>query len=554
MGSPTTRLASEPASVAIRESRPEDHNSIADLLHRTFVAELGQHHDDGSGRHVDKFDAKNQYFLAEGDGELVGTIAVHGSPPFSVAARLPADVSMEDVAHRPLEVRLLCVAPGLRFSRIAFRLMAAVYRYAVAHGYLELWISGVTEQLPLYKKLGFEELGPPVAEGDSFFSPMRVKTDGLPAGLRREAMTEKLQPVEPRLLNLLPGPPRLHPEVQAAAGKPPIYHRNSEFLKLYRDVCDGLRAWQLPAFVGLFSGGGTLANDAVAQALLRLPSTSTMPGVILSAGEFGERLVKHAKAAGLRFEVLRAPWGSEWPLEKLQQLLLKRTPAWIWGVHLESSTGVLNPAAELLEMVDTDATAVCLDCASSLGAAEIPVGAAMVSSASGKSLEAVPGIAIVAANPATVTKVRIGSSSMNQPWPLALDLMEAWHCSDPPHTLGSQLLLPLATSLRHNCHPSRAAARFGRFDRFGEFIREQLRGCGLSITAPEQFASPTITSFEVPGGFTTMEFLQRSRAWGYELAGHSSYLRGRRLAQIATLGEYSESEMTDFFDALRFLS
>jgi aspartate aminotransferase-like enzyme/GNAT superfamily N-acetyltransferase len=554
MASPSSRLAADSHPVSIRESVPADREAISHLLHSTFVAELGQYEDDGSGHHVDKFDSKNTYFLAESDGKLIGAIAVHSSPPFSVEARLPEGVRMAEIADHPLEVRLLCVAPGMRFSRIAFRLMASSYRHAVAHGFRELWISGVSEQLALYKKLGFEELGPPVAAGDSFFSPMRVKTEGLPAGLRREAMTEKLQPVAPKLLNLLPGPARLRPEVQAAAAKDPIYHRSSEFQRLTQEVTEHLRDWQLPERIALLSGGGTLANDAVANALSRLPKCHDQPGVILTSGEFGDRLAKHASAAGLQFDLLQGGWGEPWPLDRLQELLEQRQPAWIWGVHLESSTGVLNPAAKLLEMVDRQQVAVCLDCASSLGGVEIPSGAAMVSSVSGKSLEAIPGIAIIAADPFWVSEMRHHAAQSTAPCPPGLDLLEAWQASEPPHTLASQLLLPLAISLRNACHPARAQQRLQQQADMGSHIREQLRSCGLKIVAAEQDASPTLTTFEAPTGFTTIEFLERTRAWGFQLAGQSSYLRRRRLAQIATLGEFSKEDLSSFFGALRFLT
>lgn len=554
MASPSSRLAADSHSVSIRESVPADREAISHLLHSTFVAELGQYKDDGSGHHVDKFDDKNTYFLAEDDGKLVGAIAVHGRAPFSVETRLPKGVSMAEIADHPLEVRLLCVAPGLRFSRIAFRLMAASYRHAVAHGFRELWISGVSEQLALYKKLGFEELGPPVADGDSFFSPMRIRAEGLPAGLRREAMTEKLQPVAPKLLNLLPGPARLRPEVQAAAAQDPIYHRSAEFMRLTQEISTNLRDWQLPERIALLSGGGTLANDAVANALGRLPKAQAQPGVILTSGEFGDRLARHAAAAGLQFDLLRGAWGEAWPLARLEELLQHRQPAWIWGVHLESSTGVLNPAAKLLEMVDRQQVAVCLDCASSLGGVEIPKGAAMVSSVSGKSLEAIPGIAVIAADPYWVSEMRHHANQSPRLSPPGLDLLEAWQASEPPHTLASQLLLPLAVSLRNACHPARAQQRFQQQRALGRHVREQLRSCGLRIVAAEQDASPTLTTFEAPGGFTTVEFLERSRAWGFQLAGQSSYLRRRRLAQIATLGEFSAKDLSAFFGALRFLT
>ncbi|MDP7062767.1 MAG: GNAT family N-acetyltransferase [Planctomycetota bacterium] len=554
MASPSSHLATGSRSVSIRESVPADRGAIAQLLHNTFVAELRQYQDNGSGHHIDKFDAKNTYFLAESEGKLVGAIAVHSQAPFSVAARLPEGVHMEEVADRPLEVRLLCVAPGLRFSRIAFRLMAASYRYALAHGFRELWISGVSAQIPLYKKLGFEELGPPVAAGDSFFSPMRVKTEGLPAALRREAMTEKLQPVAPKLLNLLPGPARLRPDVQEAAAKDPIYHRSAEFMRLSREVSQHLRDWGLPQRIALLSGGGTLANDAIANALRHLPKANAQPGVILTSGEFGDRLAQHASAAGLEFELLRGAWGETWPLDRLQELLANGQPAWIWGVHLESSTGVLNPASTLLEMVDCQQVAVCLDCASSLGGVEIPEGAAMVSSVSGKSLEAIPGIAVIAADPHWVNEIQHHAAQSSSLCPPGLDLLEAWQMSEPPHTLASQLLLPLAVSLRNACNPATATARLHKQAEIGRHVRAKLRSCGLRIVASEQDASPTLTTFEVPAGFTTTEFLERARAWGFQLAGQSCYLRRRRLAQIATLGNFSEQDLNAFFEALHFLS
>ncbi|MHC4380243.1 MAG: hypothetical protein ACYSU1_04025, partial [Planctomycetota bacterium] len=85
----------------------------------------------------------------------------------------------------------------------------------------------------------------------------------------------------------------------------------------------------------------------------------------------------------------------------------------------------------------------------------------------------------------------------------------------------------------------------------GTWIRRQLRSLGIRVLAEEDAASPVITTFEVPAGLTTMEFLSLARSWGFQLAGRSSYLRGRRLAQIATFGSYRREELVPFFDSWR---
>src|SRR5688500_581427 len=58
------------------------------LNYRTFVREIPQHSDPGSGRLVDKFHDKNHYFIALSGDQLIGMVSVHDCPPFSVSERL----------------------------------------------------------------------------------------------------------------------------------------------------------------------------------------------------------------------------------------------------------------------------------------------------------------------------------------------------------------------------------------------------------------------------------------------------------------------------------
>ena len=89
-------------------------------------------------------------------------------------------------------------------------------------------------------------------------------------------------------------------------------------------------------------GSGTLANDVVAGQL----SLPGRPGLVLSNGEFGSRLVDQARRFNLKFEALEFPWGEPLDLAAVGEKLSARpAPAWVWCVHCETSSGVLNDLA-----------------------------------------------------------------------------------------------------------------------------------------------------------------------------------------------------------------
>jgi N-acyl-L-homoserine lactone synthetase len=144
------------------------------LNHSTFVREIPQHEETGDGRLVDKFHEKNVYFIALRDERVVGMVTVHDQAPFSVAARLPDPGVLAAPGVRPLEIRLLAIQPGERQGPVFGGLLWLVYRHVLEAGYTDLFISAFEDRLNLYKRLGFETLGPPVCSGQARFIPMCI--------------------------------------------------------------------------------------------------------------------------------------------------------------------------------------------------------------------------------------------------------------------------------------------------------------------------------------------------------------------------------------------
>jgi hypothetical protein len=156
-----------------RATTEDELEQIHRLNYRTFVEEIPQHHATEPGRLVDKFHAKNTYFVALVAGRVVGMISVHDRPPFSIAARLPDPAILAVPGRRSLEVRLLAVEPAHRGGPVMIGLLWTALVHARG-SYDDVYISGVAERVPMYERLGFRALGPAVPDGTAAFVPMCV--------------------------------------------------------------------------------------------------------------------------------------------------------------------------------------------------------------------------------------------------------------------------------------------------------------------------------------------------------------------------------------------
>lgn len=531
-------------------NEPDEFEQIYELNYRTFVLELHQHDAEGN-RLVDKFDEKNIYFVAKRGHKVVGMVCVHDRPPFSVESRLPDPRILYRPGLKPLEARLLAVDPEERRGGLVFSgLVWAVYVYARREGYTNLFISGLAERQRLYERLGFRPLGPAVPEGDVSFVPMMINLLDLPERILRDIALwrAKLDGANRKdaapLVNLLPGPPALSESVLRAYQSAQGYHRSPEFIEAFEEtrrlLCDLTRA----DYAALLVGSGTAANEAIAAALGALPAIGR--GLILSNGEFGDRITEQATRAGLEFDVLRWEWGRPWDIgEILDHLVAHPSVGWVWGVHLETSTGVLNPVEVLVsELGETDIR-VCLDCVSALGAVPLDLrGVYLASGVSGKSLGAVPGIAMVFVS----ERARQELAAASMPW--YFDLVAHIDTVGPRFTVPAGLIHALRAAIEQYVPPERAAARYEVYATLGRYARARFEELGIRVLASPEHSSPNVFTFPVPEGETSETFVRRCKRWGVNVAGLSNYLSSRNLAQIAIMGAVTEDDLRRFFEQL----
>jgi aspartate aminotransferase-like enzyme/predicted N-acetyltransferase YhbS len=504
---------------------PAEFEAIHALNYRTFVEEIPQHAPNAERRLVDKFHAENTYLIALAGQQLAGMISLRARRPFSLDAKLPELDAHLPAGRRWVEVRLLAVEKQWRGSEVFAGLMRLLEREVTARGHDAAVVSATTRQRKLYEHLGFEPFGPLVGREGAWYQPMQVTLERF-----RQQLTRHF---DRSPVNLLPGPVAMSAAVRHAFRGEPVSHRSESFLAQVRECRAALRAMTGAPHAALLPGSGTLANEVVAAQIALLDA----PGVVVSHGEFGERLADHARRARLPHHHWRQEWGERLDFAGLGAWLDAHPEAkWLWAVHCETSTGAFTPIEELLALCEPRGVRLCLDCVSSLGVAPVDLRRVhLAASTSGKGLAAVAGVGIVFhREPVAPAPDRV---------PRALDL--GLYASDEgvPFTLGSNVLAALHAALHQTDWP----AKFARVSELGTRLRDEFLARPLVLLQPQ--AGPVLT-VALPGTVSTAAVADALERAGWIVAARSRHLLERNWLQLCLMGEVCARDLDGLADTL----
>jgi aspartate aminotransferase-like enzyme len=286
--------------------------------------------------------------------------------------------------------------------------------------------------------------------------------------------------------------------------------------------------------VELLLGSGTLGNDVVAAQLKLLPGR----GLVLSNGEFGARLVDHAGRMGLAFEVLRVDWGEPYDLAHVDRILAENPDiTWLWSVHCETSTGVLNDLAGLESCCLRQGVKLCLDCTSSLGTVAVDLrGVYLASSVSGKGLAAFPGVSLVFYNHPVAADYRL---------PRYLDLGYYRESEGTPFTHSSNLV----AALRQALLDLQAEQRFAQIRSLNDRLRGRLAEAGFDLLGSARHTSPAVISVTLPERLSSLRVGEAMEQRGWLLSYRSGYLLERNIIQICLMGSVAEEQCLRMVEA-----
>lgn len=492
------------------------------LNYETFVEEIPQH---GSNRQrvlVDKFHTENTYIICVDDNEVLGMLAVRNKRPFSLDKKLEDFDSYLPPYKSICEVRLLAARKSRRHSRVVYGLLKETVKYCLDNGHDIAVISGVLKQQKLYEHMGFVPFGPVVGNENARFQPMYLTPHNY-AYTKKPAL--KISTVSSAPVILTPGPVEVAPSVRRAFAEATISHRSPEFMAIHKQtkklLCDLTKA----RHVEILMGSGTLANDVIAAQLSLCPGR----GLVLSNGEFGNRLIDSAQRLALDFDIVKQDWAQPFDQNRIEQIIQQDgNVKWLWAVHCETSTGMLNNLKMLKKICIENNVLLCLDCISSIGTVPVDLADVYLASAvSGKGFCSFAGLSMVFYNH--------NAAPSEKKLPRYLDLNNYAQHEGVPFTILSNLVAALNAALED----FDIEGKFARNSEVSCWLRSQLNKAGLQVIVDEEFSSPAVTTICLPPNYSSPDVGRQLEEKGFYTHYKSSYLGERNWLQICMMDEIS---------------
>jgi 2-aminoethylphosphonate-pyruvate transaminase len=329
--------------------------------------------------------------------------------------------------------------------------------------------------------------------------------------------------------------------------------RDGEFLAAIRDVRSGLLqlagvSQELGYETVPLQGSGTYAIEAVISSAV--PATGKL--LVAVNGAYGERMVKIAEVHGIAVEVLRFPEAS--PVEPdAVEACLQSDPSitHVAIVHCETTSGVMNPIAEVGKAVAVSGRSYIVDSMSAFGAVPLDVRdcrADFLVSSANKCIEGVPGFAFAICRRESLESCRGQARS------LALDLEAQWRGLEANgqfrFTPPTHALLAFRQALIELEAEGGVEGRAARYGQNHACLREGMARLGFQELVPAEHQGNIITSFLYPqdDGFEFERFYEGLNQRGFVI--YPGKVTDADCFRIGSIGRLFPSDMEALLTAI----
>jgi 2-aminoethylphosphonate-pyruvate transaminase len=285
-------------------------------------------------------------------------------------------------------------------------------------------------------------------------------------------------------------------------------------------------------------GSGTFAVEAMIGSFV--PATGKL--LILINGAYGKRIARICDYYRRTHGVLE--WPEDRPVDPAAvEKALAGDPAitHVAVIHCETTSGVLNPIAEVAAVVARAGRRLLIDSMSAFGA--LPVDAReiafdAVAASSNKCLEGVPGMGFVICRKEALEACKGNSPS------LSLDLFDQWQALEKTgqwrFTPPIHCIVAFDQAVREHEAEGGVAGRGARYRNNCRILIEGMRKLGFATLLPDRLQAPIIVTFHMPVDpkFVFESFYDKLRERGYVIyPGKLTVADSFRIGCIGRLGE-----------------
>ncbi len=335
--------------------------------------------------------------------------------------------------------------------------------------------------------------------------------------------------VPPRIL-LGPGPSIANPRVLKAMTTPMLGYLDADFVDVMDDTVTLIRqvyGTQNPLTFPV-SGTGTAGMETALINIIE-PGDSVIVGI---NGYFGGRIADIAERCGAHVTPVHAEWGNIIEPEQIAEACNKVTPKLVAVVHGETSTGVLQPLEQIIDIAREKGALFLADCVTSLGGQPVELDARGIDiaySCTQKCLAGPPGLSPVSFSDRAV-KVIQNRKTKIQSFYLDVTLLAEYWMGDTRkyhHTVSMSMIYALREALRVVIEEG-VSARYQRHERNAKALIAGAEAIGLKPAASANHRAPMLTTLLIPDGIDDAAIRKRLiQDYGIEIGGGLGIFAGK---------------------------
>ncbi len=348
-----------------------------------------------------------------------------------------------------------------------------------------------------------------------------------------------------------PGPVNVTKKVREAISKKDICHREPDFDRLLLSIESKLlKLLEIKNVTDyravVITGSGTAANEAILSSIVGDKNI-----LILSNGEFGERLYNISKIYNRNTFLLDFGWAKKLELGKIEAYLKSHKIDIVAMVHHETSSGMLNPLDKIGALIKANGALFVVDCVSSFGVEVINMEKchiAFCSSTSSKGISSYTGLSFVAGKIEEFEKLKTLPVKTGY-----LNLYTFYYmlttASQTPNTPAIHLFYALEQALI-NILDKGISNHYDKLKRKAYILRKGMQKLNLKFLIDQKDMCSMLTTVYIPSYIDMSVFRQKLRQKSIIIYEGKGCFKNK-VFQVGNIGKLSFDNIRFFLNYLR---
>jgi aspartate aminotransferase-like enzyme len=350
----------------------------------------------------------------------------------------------------------------------------------------------------------------------------------------------------------IPGPVEVSAKTLAAFSRPMIGHRGDDFKNLYRDIHPKLQTLfgtKRPVFLSTSSAWGVM--EASVRNLVGSDRQSGSGLLCCMCGAFSDKWLDVARRCGKNAEPLQVEWGKHIDQKEVDRALASGKFDTVTLIHNETSTGVMNPLAEICcTLAKYPDVVLIVDTVSSFSALKIDMdalGIDVMLTGAQKALALPPGFSLF-----SVSEKAFARAEKQKDRGYYFDFLEfkkqqaEWMTPSTP-SIGHIFALQ---SKLEEIFEEGLQARFDRHSKTNALVHDWVTRTGFDFFAQDGFRSKTLTCVKNNKALDVVDLARRLRE-KHHLVIDPGYgkLRGKTF-RLSNMGDETEETVSHLLACL----